>query len=249
MTKDDSAQHLTVVYSTQLLATKDKSDDLVLTVNESPLAAKPNNTSDFLSSNVGDAQQWFSSAIFPPEYHFQSQPYSYKEGFQYMETYMEANAFGHMRGKSLEGFDIETSVGSNHRLLDVHNLDAPSYFMPLSHIGNNRNHSIGCISSRRNKGSSFGEKISYRIHNMKKSPKATKSDALRRIAEAETSIAVAEAAHEQLYPIYLPMDQEEFKSKYLFTTRKKRGKTVQEKTYHFLEHPYGWACFTYHFTV
>ncbi|CAG9835847.1 unnamed protein product [Diabrotica balteata] len=48
------------------------------------------------------------------------------------------------------------------------------------------------------------------------------------------------------YPIYLPIDQE-FKTKYLFHF--KRGKTVQERTYLFLEHPGGWFCFIYHFSV
>lgn len=48
------------------------------------------------------------------------------------------------------------------------------------------------------------------------------------------------------YPIYLPIDQA-FKAKYVF--HHKRGKTFQERTYVFLEHPVGWLCFIYHFTV
>ncbi|XP_065159715.1 potassium voltage-gated channel subfamily KQT member 1 isoform X2 [Atheta coriaria] len=48
------------------------------------------------------------------------------------------------------------------------------------------------------------------------------------------------------YPIYLPIDQA-FKAKYVF--HHKKGKTVQERTYVFLEHPTGWICFIYHFTV
>ncbi|XP_065213038.1 potassium voltage-gated channel subfamily KQT member 1 isoform X2 [Planococcus citri] len=48
------------------------------------------------------------------------------------------------------------------------------------------------------------------------------------------------------YPIYLPIDQE-FKAKYVFHQR--RGKTFQERVYVFLEHPCGWLCFIYHFTV
>lgn len=48
------------------------------------------------------------------------------------------------------------------------------------------------------------------------------------------------------YPIYLPIDQA-FKAKYVF--HHKKGKTVQERTYVFLEHPCGWLCFIYHFTV
>ncbi|KAL3266657.1 hypothetical protein HHI36_010820 [Cryptolaemus montrouzieri] len=48
------------------------------------------------------------------------------------------------------------------------------------------------------------------------------------------------------YPIYLPIDQA-FKAKYVF--HHKKGKTCQERTYVFLEHPGGWLCFFYHFTV
>ncbi|XP_063927847.1 potassium voltage-gated channel subfamily KQT member 1-like isoform X2 [Zophobas morio] len=48
------------------------------------------------------------------------------------------------------------------------------------------------------------------------------------------------------YPIYLPIDQA-FKAKYVF--HHKKGKTCQERTYVFLEHPGGWLCFIYHFTV
>nr|XP_019537728.2 potassium voltage-gated channel subfamily KQT member 4-like isoform X1 [Aedes albopictus]XP_029730779.1 potassium voltage-gated channel subfamily KQT member 4-like isoform X1 [Aedes albopictus] len=48
------------------------------------------------------------------------------------------------------------------------------------------------------------------------------------------------------YPIALPIDQA-FKAKYVFHHR--RGKTVQERFYVFLEHPVGWLCFIYHFSV
>lgn len=48
------------------------------------------------------------------------------------------------------------------------------------------------------------------------------------------------------YPIYLPIDQA-FKTKYVF--QHKKGKTFQERLYVFLEHPGGWLCFIYHFTV
>lgn len=48
------------------------------------------------------------------------------------------------------------------------------------------------------------------------------------------------------YPIYLPIDQA-FKAKYVF--HHKRGKTFQERLYVFLEHPGGWLCFVYHFSV
>ncbi|XP_034237532.1 potassium voltage-gated channel subfamily KQT member 1-like [Thrips palmi] len=48
------------------------------------------------------------------------------------------------------------------------------------------------------------------------------------------------------YPIYLPIDQA-FKAKYVF--HHKRGKSFQERVYVFLEHPGGWICFFYHFSV
>ncbi|KAK3927402.1 Potassium voltage-gated channel subfamily KQT member 1, partial [Frankliniella fusca] len=48
------------------------------------------------------------------------------------------------------------------------------------------------------------------------------------------------------YPIYLPIDQA-FKAKYVF--HHKRGKSFQERVYVFLEHPGGWLCFFYHFSV
>lgn len=48
------------------------------------------------------------------------------------------------------------------------------------------------------------------------------------------------------YPIALPIDTA-FKAKYVFHHR--RGKTFQERLYVFLEHPGGWLCFIYHFTV
>lgn len=50
-----------------------------------------------------------------------------------------------------------------------------------------------------------------------------------------------------LYPIYLPMDQE-FKTKYVFSNKRK-PKSLQENVYLFLEHPLGWLCFVYHFSV
>ena len=52
------------------------------------------------------------------------------------------------------------------------------------------------------------------------------------------------------YPVYLPMDQD-FKAKYMWHHRNlaKRGKSVQERVYVFLEHPGGWMCFIYHMSV
>lgn len=62
----------------------------------------------------------------------------------------------------------------------------------------------------------------------------------------EDSSDVPRGVPDPYYPIYLPIDQA-FKAKYVF--HHKKGKTFQERTYVFLEHPGGWICFIYHFTV
>ncbi|XP_055622153.1 potassium voltage-gated channel subfamily KQT member 1-like [Toxorhynchites rutilus septentrionalis] len=61
-----------------------------------------------------------------------------------------------------------------------------------------------------------------------------------------TAIAAKIGVPDPYYPIALPIDQA-FKAKYVFHHR--RGKTVQERFYVFLEHPVGWLCFVYHFSV
>ncbi|KAK9886980.1 hypothetical protein WA026_019237 [Henosepilachna vigintioctopunctata] len=53
-------------------------------------------------------------------------------------------------------------------------------------------------------------------------------------------------AQDPYQTVHLPIDQA-FKEKYIFSHRK--GKTFQARTYWFLEHPGGWLCFIYHFTV
>lgn len=67
-------------------------------------------------------------------------------------------------------------------------------------------------------------------------------------AVAETALVPKKAVGvpDPYYPIALPIDQA-FKAKYVFHHR--RGKTFQERLYVFLEHPGGWLCFIYHFTV
>lgn len=59
-------------------------------------------------------------------------------------------------------------------------------------------------------------------------------------------VGVGTGVPDPYYPIALPIDQA-FKAKYVFHHR--RGKTFQERLYVFLEHPGGWLCFIYHFTV
>ncbi|XP_074039471.1 potassium voltage-gated channel subfamily KQT member 1 isoform X2 [Leptinotarsa decemlineata] len=62
----------------------------------------------------------------------------------------------------------------------------------------------------------------------------------------DPSLEAPRGVPDPYYPIYLPIDQA-FKAKYVF--HHKRGKTCQERTYVFLEHPGGWLCFIYHFSV
>ncbi|XP_018579607.1 potassium voltage-gated channel subfamily KQT member 1 [Anoplophora glabripennis] len=62
----------------------------------------------------------------------------------------------------------------------------------------------------------------------------------------DTPIEPPRGVPDPYYPIYLPIDQA-FKAKYVF--HHKKGKTFQERTYVFLEHPGGWLCFIYHFSV
>lgn len=65
-------------------------------------------------------------------------------------------------------------------------------------------------------------------------------------ADEQTDAVVSAGVPDPYYPIALPIDQA-FKAKYVFHHR--RGKTFQERLYVFLEHPGGWLCFIYHFTV
>ncbi len=56
---------------------------------------------------------------------------------------------------------------------------------------------------------------------------------------------------DNFYPIFLPIDRN-YETKYLFHYRyhlKRRGKSMQERIYVFLEHPVGWGCFIYHMSV
>ncbi len=56
---------------------------------------------------------------------------------------------------------------------------------------------------------------------------------------------------DSFYPIFLPIDRN-YEAKYLFHYRhlkKRRGKSLQERVYVFLEHPIGWGCFVYHMSV
>ncbi len=61
----------------------------------------------------------------------------------------------------------------------------------------------------------------------------------------------ADRAHlAAVYPplLYLPMDRQ-YEAKYLQHLRKHTRRSWQERVYTFLEHPAGWACSIYHFSV
>jgi len=65
------------------------------------------------------------------------------------------------------------------------------------------------------------------------------------VEEAEVEV------DETLYPIFLPIDRN-YETKYMYHYRymaKKAKKSMQERTYVFLEHPAGWGCFFYHMSV
>ena len=198
-----------------------------------------------------------------PAHYLQQYPYDNRqyypvsEEYQYLEACMEGPMSG-MRRKSLEGLRNAANMPPPHRILDVHNLDPPPYWIPLHQMAVNDKQRRGLLGRKRGGRLSIGEKISHTIghHNKcRRSPQPLQIEKDRssiRFIEGSATIDVnvneATNLAEQLYPIFLPMDQA-FKTKYVFAMRKKRGKSIQERVYAFLEHPCGWACFTYHFIV
>ncbi|XP_076378333.1 potassium voltage-gated channel subfamily KQT member 1 isoform X4 [Megalopta genalis] len=105
---------------------------------------------------------------------------------------------------------------------------------------------------RRFRSPRFGEGHHKRVPTpMKRKYRRKKSkddiiDSEMNAAEMEPASLNQAGVPDPYYPIYLPIDQA-FKAKYLF--HHKKGKTFQERLYVFLEHPGGWICFVYHFTV
>ncbi|XP_076299296.1 KCNQ potassium channel isoform X2 [Lasioglossum baleicum] len=105
---------------------------------------------------------------------------------------------------------------------------------------------------RRFRSPRFGEGHHKRVPTpMKRKYRRKKSkddiiDSEMNPAEIEPASLNQAGVPDPYYPIYLPIDQA-FKAKYLF--HHKKGKTFQERLYVFLEHPGGWICFVYHFTV
>ena len=73
-------------------------------------------------------------------------------------------------------------------------------------------------------------------------------------AQLSTAAAAASNGGTQSFfnPIFLPIDRN-YETKYLMHKyrlgRGKRGRTFQENTYLFLEHPCGWIGFMYHMSV
>lgn len=105
---------------------------------------------------------------------------------------------------------------------------------------------------RRFRSPRFGEAHHKRVPTpMKRKYRRKKSkddiiDSDMNAAEVEPPSLNQAGVPDPYYPIYLPIDQA-FKAKYVF--HHKKGKTFQERLYVFLEHPGGWICFIYHFTV
>lgn len=77
-------------------------------------------------------------------------------------------------------------------------------------------------------------------------PRGHKNQAQTNHGQPRHSKGKPQGVPDPYYPIYLPIDQA-FKAKYVF--HHKRGKSFQERVYVFLEHPGGWICFFYHFSV
>ena len=136
-------------------------------------------------------------------------------------------------------------------LLDAQNIDYPVSWIPLhvtakgpysftSHFqgSSDRAHQNSSQSSRCNKSHKLGG------GRMKGT---TPCKSVGHFFQEESAITMEMSGTtsypETFYPIYLPMDQE-YKAKYIVNN--KRGRTIQEKVFFFLEHPYGFLCFSYH---
>lgn len=179
-----------------------------------------------------------------------------------------------LRRKSLEGgrflenalcFDSEVDVGEK-RMLDAHNIDAPVWlthqtlpderYMDHTDISPNGTgldveaaHFVGHTARFSQARRYVGRRLGHGHHKRHPSPIRRRSrdeDCGRESPPITVNVTTSTSYPENFYPIFLPMDQA-FKAKYVFTNKK--GKTVKEKIYLFLEHPCGWSCFFYHFFV
>lgn len=163
--------------------------------------------------------------------------------------------------KSTGSVDPVSGITSEQRLLDAHHIDAPPYWLPLQPVtlskppfnlqtqtskSNNTNkHNLIMGQTKRAKGHKVGGGRQKR-HPSPLKRRPPEEGYYQESSTITVNMATSTSCPETFYPIFLPMDQE-YKAKYVMNTKK--GKTLQEKTFLFLEHPCGWICFTYHFSV
>ncbi|XP_063862282.1 potassium voltage-gated channel subfamily KQT member 1-like isoform X7 [Scylla paramamosain] len=176
-----------------------------------------------------------------------------------------------LRRKSLEGgslletalcFDSEVDL-EEKRMLDAHNIDAPAWLtqttleerygaatdIPPNGAGLDLEAAGGAGSHFSQARRYVGRRLGHGHHKRHPSPirrRPREEESGKGSPPITVNVTTSSSYPENFYPIFLPMDQA-FKAKYVFTNKK--GKTLKEKTYLFLEHPCGWGCFFYHFFV
>lgn len=167
-------------------------------------------------------------------------------------------------------FDSEVDL-EDKRMLDSHNIDTPTWLPLQTSLSDARynGHSDtlpadghthngtdveagrpGATGGRFNQARRFvGRRLGQGHHKRHPSPirrRPREEESGKDSPPITVNVSSSTSYPENFYPIFLPMDQA-FKAKYVFTNKK--GKTLKEKTYLFLEHPCGWYCFFYHFIV
>ncbi|MPC80139.1 uncharacterized protein LOC123520137 [Portunus trituberculatus] len=176
-----------------------------------------------------------------------------------------------LRRKSLEGgslletalcFDSEVDL-EEKRMLDSHNIDTPTWLtqttleerygaptdIPPNGAGLDLEAAGGPSSHFSQARRYVGRRLGHGHHKRHPSPirrRPREEESGKGSPPITVNVTTSSSYPENFYPIFLPMDQA-FKAKYVFTNKK--GKTLKEKTYLFLEHPCGWCCFFYHFIV
>ncbi len=102
-------------------------------------------------------------------------------------------------------------------------------------------------SAKRNSGTPLLLRLASRTSMCLRGAAHTPAADVEKTGEAATGATATDSSY---YPVYLPMDQD-FKAKYLWHHRhlSRRGKSVKDRCYLFLEHPTGWLCFIYHMSV
>ncbi|XP_042217641.1 potassium voltage-gated channel subfamily KQT member 1-like isoform X3 [Homarus americanus] len=166
-------------------------------------------------------------------------------------------------------FDSEVDL-EEKRMLDSHNIDTPPWLSLQSSLADTRDNGhhdilpsdnprgpgmdveaghIGDPGRRFNQARRYvGRRLGHGHHKRHPSPirRRPREEDSKESPPITVNVTTSASYPENFYPIFLPMDQA-FKAKYVFTNKK--GKTMKEKTYLFLEHPCGWCCFFYHFVV